>query len=88
MTNAGYMVYFLSVLLGFSTINMFAFAFLSLFCSCWLILVLMSCIYRKYVLRPSLRYINVCEIVLGWLLLFLVAQLCDLVTTLAVGGVD
>ena len=34
---------------------MFLFAFLSLFCSCWLILVLISCIYCKYVLRPSLN---------------------------------
>ena len=48
----------------------------------------MSCIYCKYVLRPGLEYIDVCEIVLGWLLLFLLAQLCDLVTTLVVGGVD
>ena len=38
---------------------MFSFAFLSLFCFCELILVLISCIYCKYVLRPSLRYIDV-----------------------------
>jgi len=48
----------------FSTLNMFSFVILSLFSSCWLILVLMSCIYCKYVMRPSLRYIDVCEIVL------------------------
>jgi len=48
----------------FSTLNMFSVAFFSLFCSCWLILVLISCIYGKYVFRPGLRYIDVCEIVL------------------------
>jgi len=38
---------------------MFSFAFLSLFCcSCELTLVLKSCIYCKYVLRPSLRLGN------------------------------
>ena len=43
----------------FSTLNMFSFAFLSLFCcSCELTLVLKSCIYCKYVLRPSLRLGN------------------------------
>jgi len=30
-------------------------------CYCWLILVLVSCIYCKYVLRPSLGYVDVCE---------------------------
>ena len=43
----------------FGTINMFSFAFFCLFCSCYLILVLISCIYCGYVLRPSLRYIDV-----------------------------
>ena len=40
---------------------MFSFAFLSLFCCCWLILVSISCIYCKYVLRPSPRYVDVCD---------------------------
>jgi len=39
-------------------------------------------------LRPSLRCIDVCEICVRWLILLLLAQLCDLVTTLAVGGID
>jgi len=38
-------------------VNMFSSAFLSLFCYRQLILVLISCIYCKYVLRPSLRYV-------------------------------
>ena len=42
----------------------------------------------KYVLRPNLRCIDVGEICVRWLILLLLAQLCDLVTTLAVGGVD
>jgi len=67
---------------------MFSFAFLSLFCNCLLILVLKSCIYYKYVLRPIIRCIDVCEICMCWLILLLLAQLCDLVTTLVVGGVD
>ena len=72
----------------FSTLNMFSFVVLSLFSSCWLILVLMSCIYCKYVMRPSLRYIDVCEIFVGWLFLLLLAQLYDLVKALVVGGAD
>jgi len=48
----------------FSTINMYSFAFFSLLCSCSLILVLISCIHCKCVLRPNLRYIDVCGIVL------------------------
>ena len=48
----------------------------------------MSCIYYRYVMRPSLRYIDVCEILsVGCSSCFL-AQLYDLVTTLVVGGVD
>jgi len=67
---------------------MFSFAFLSLFCNCLLILLLKSCVSCNYVLRPNLRYINVCEICMRWLILLLLAQLCDLVTTLVVGGLD
>jgi len=52
------LVYFQSGLVGFTTINMFSFTFLSLFCYRYLILVLISCIYCKYVLRPSLRYVD------------------------------
>jgi len=39
-------------------------------------------------MRSGLRYIDVCEIFVGWLFLLLLAQLYDLVTTLVVGGVD
>ena len=56
-------------LLVLSTLNMFSFAFLSLFCNCLLILVMKSCISCKYVLRPNLRYIDVCEICMRWLIL-------------------
>jgi len=82
------LVYFRSVCWVFSTLNMFSFASLSLLCNCLLILVLKSCIYCKHVLRPNLRCINVCEICMRWLILLLFNQLCDLVTTLVVGGVD
>ena len=71
-----------------STLNMFSFASLSLFCSCQSILVLISCIYCKNVLRPSLRYTDVFEIVLVDCSSFFLAQLGDPVTTLAVGGID
>ena len=50
---------------------MYSIAFLSLFCSCKLILVLKYCVDCKYVLRPSLRCIDVCEICVRWLILFL-----------------
>jgi len=63
---------------------MFSFAFLSLFSSCLLILVLISCIYCKYVWRPSPRYIDVCGIVLVGCssnFYFFLAQLGDPVTT-------
>jgi len=48
----------------------------------------MSCIYYRYVMRPSLRYIDVCEILLVGCSSFFLAQLYDLVKTLVVGGVD
>jgi len=48
----------------------------------------MYCIYCKYVMRPSLRYIDVCKIFVGWLFLSLLAQLYGLVKSLVVGGVD
>ena len=82
------LVYFRSVCWVLSTLNMFSFAFLSLFCNCLLILVLKSCISCKYVLRPNLKYIDVREIFMRWLILLLLAQLCDLVTTLVVEDVD
>jgi len=71
----------------FSTFNMFSFVLLSLFSSCYLILVLMSCIYFRYVMRFSLRYIDVCEILLVGCSSFFVARLYDLVTAVVVGGV-
>ena len=79
------LVSFRSVCLVLSTLNMFSFAFLSLFCNFLLILVLNSCIYCKYVLRPNNRCIDVCYVLANP---FAFAQLCDLVTTLVVGGVD
>jgi len=39
-------------------------------------------------MRPSLRYIDVCDILLVGCSSFLLAQLYGLVTTLVVGGVD
>jgi len=48
----------------------------------------MSCIYFRYVMRPSLRYIDVCEIMLIGCSSFFVARLYDLVTTVVVEGVD
>jgi len=39
-------------------------------------------------MRPSLRYIDVCEILLVGCSFFFVARLYDLVTTVVVGGVD
>ena len=82
------LVYFRSVCWVLSTLNMLSFAFLSLFCNCLLILVLKSCNYYKYVLRPKIRCIDVCKICMCWLILLFLAQLCDLVTTLVLGGVD
>jgi len=82
------LVYFRSVCWVLDTLNMFSFAFLSLFCNCLWILVLKSCIYYKYVLRANIGCIDVCEICMCWLILLLLAQLCDLVTTLVVEDVD
>jgi len=78
---------FRSVCWVLSALSMFSFAFLSLFCNSLLILVLKSCIYYKYVLRPNIRCIDVGEICMCSVLLLL-AQLCDLVTTVMVGGLD
>ena len=62
----------------------------SLFFPCLLLLVntsVISCIFCKYVLHPSLRYVDVCGRY-GRLAALLSLGLCDLVTSLAVGGVD
>jgi len=49
------LVFFRGGLVGISTLNVLSFAFLSLCCNCLLILVLISCIYSKFVLRPRLE---------------------------------
>ena len=46
----------------------FSSAFVSLLCSCLWILVLKSCIYCKYVLRPNIGCIDVCGICMCWLI--------------------
>ena len=38
--------------MGISSLHVLSFAFLSLCCNCLLILVLISCIYSEFVLRP------------------------------------
>jgi len=48
------LVYFRGGMVGISTLNVLSFAFPSLCCNFLLILILISCIYSKFVLRPRL----------------------------------
>jgi len=80
------LVYFRGVCWVFSALNLFSLAFVSLWNK--LVNTSVKILYLLCFCALIFRCIDVCEICVCWLILLLLAQLCDLVTTLEVGGVD